>query len=107
MSRYDMRKVANDESLGGAENYKQQWTADEVEVLISCWTTEPEGLKTLAEQLGRTVEACRQRYYTHQQGKATTPAQQREERAKREAEERLAQVNTWSKGFTSLDAMGF
>lgn len=102
MKSYAERRAANEESLGGAEHHAERWSSEELEVLVACFTTDPEGLATLAEQLGRTVEACRQRYYLHQSGKTKAS-----EKAEKKAAETLTRVNTWAGGFTSLEDMGY
>jgi hypothetical protein len=99
MAKYDVRKKDNEESLAGAENFAQPWDGAELDVLVSCWTTDPAGLKVLAEQLGRTVEACRQRYYLYQNGKARAQ--------EKKAEAAVKIVDKWTKGFTSLEEMGY
>lgn len=89
------RKERNDRSRNEAKSYMEPWSADEVELLESEWTTKIEDLTALASLLGRTVEACRQKHYDL--GK----------QPERVAEKKLETVSKWTKGFTSLKDMGF
>lgn len=89
------RKERNDRSRNEAKSYMEPWSADEVELLESEWTTKIEDLTALASLLGRTVEACRQKHYDL--GK----------QPERVAEKKLETVSKWTKGFTSLEEMGY
>lgn len=64
MARYEdsRRRKLNDESKTHAENDRQIWGADEIAVLMD-WDRSDDELDALAELLGRTREACRERYY--------------------------------------------
>lgn len=63
------RQRANDESKAGADNDRLEWDRAEDELLQTWDRTEPE-LDVMAEILGRTREACRQRYYDVRSGRA-------------------------------------
>lgn len=61
---YAERAARNDESRNKAENHSEAWTVDEYEFLRTQWVDKSEEeLATIAEILGRTIEACRQKYY--------------------------------------------
>jgi hypothetical protein len=64
MSEYvgSERQTANEVSRNTAEHHREAWSQTELEVL-SLWDHTEETLADLAELLGRTIEACRQRYY--------------------------------------------
>lgn len=89
MGKYAERKIANEASRTDAENDREFWTSDEVEILEQNWGVTP--LEETAAQLGRTIEACRQKHYMIEQ------------RGTRVVEP----VTKWAKGFTSLEEMGF
>lgn len=91
----EVRQKRNDESRQGAEKFKEPWTAEDIETLVTLW--DPAELETLAEMLGRTVEAVRQRYYETQNKPAPVVA----------AEAALVKVDKWARGFTSLEEMGY
>jgi hypothetical protein len=61
--RYEERAARNDGSRNRAEHYREPWTNDEDAFLREEWDGTEETLETIAELLGRTIEACRQRYY--------------------------------------------
>ena len=90
---YAERQAANEASRTAAEHHFEIWEAYEIELLLEGWgeTTIPE----IAELLGRTIEACRQKYYELRQGKT---------RAK---QAKSTKNSAWDKGWTSLDDMGF
>lgn len=90
------RKKRNDLSRNEAKSYMEPWSADEVELLESEWTTKVKDLEALASLLGRTVEACRQKHYEL----SKNPTQVVSER-------KLETVDKWTKGFTSLEDMGY
>lgn len=60
----------NDESRNRANHHAEPWTGDELDMLFSEWGHSP--IEDIADVLGRTIEACRQRYYETRQGKART-----------------------------------
>lgn len=64
---YQERQAVNDKSRTGAEHHSEPWEGYEQELLMEWDGTEGQ-LLDLAEMLGRTVEACRQRYYTTRKG---------------------------------------
>lgn len=89
------RQPTNEASRNSAENYKELWSAEDVETLETLWDSTQ--LIPLAEMLGRTVEACRQKHY-----ELNNPSAPRVKAVK------AAQaVDKWSKGFTSLEEMGW
>ncbi|HXJ66210.1 MAG TPA: SANT/Myb-like DNA-binding domain-containing protein [Actinomycetota bacterium] len=63
------RLARNDESRNKAEHHAEPWSQYEDEFLAEMWgepgsATHTEGnLAEIAEALGRTIEACRERYY--------------------------------------------
>lgn len=63
MPSYDVRKAHNEETRAYAEHHTEPWTFEEQEVLM-LWSGKESELDDVAELLGRTREACRQRYYT-------------------------------------------
>lgn len=91
-----IRKERNERSRNKADQHKQIWDENEIEMLLEFWGDPEVTIEQLAEELGRTVEACRQRYYEWQ--RAQTLA---------EAKKQVKQVDAWTKGFTSLEDMGF
>lgn len=98
MKRYDYseRQQLNERSRNEAKHYMEPWSADEVELLESEWTTKEEDLVALANLLGRTVEACRQKHYDLKKNRATVTAKTS-----------LQAADKWTKGFTSLEDMGY
>lgn len=71
MSDHRARLARNAESKLAAEHDGEEWTADELEWLRS-WTGGDAYLAELAELLGRTIEACRQRYQLEKHGLVRT-----------------------------------
>ncbi len=61
---YAQRGAANDESRNRAERHATDWTGDDVVFLEDSWDGTDETLAVIAELLGRTIEACRQKHYT-------------------------------------------
>lgn len=94
------RKVHNDASLNKAEHHTEIWDAEEVSLLEGCWGSVP--LEEIAETLGRTIEACRQKHYTI--GEAMKVRAKNERRKEANASKA---ATLWEKGFTSLEDMGF
>lgn len=76
MEDYEARKARNENSLGGAEHHREAWLDYELELLME-WDHSEEGLAELAELLGRTIEACRQRYYEARKGRRRTRSVER------------------------------
>lgn len=89
------RKQRNEKSRNEAVANAERWSEAEVEVLEEMWTYNPTDLIALAALLGRTVEACRQKHY------------ELAKQPERVAVEKLKTVDKWSKGFTSLEDMGY
>lgn len=69
---YAERSRKNDMSRNVAKAHREQWLSDDDEALVTLWDGTEETLTDLAEMLGRTREACRQRYYTLASGRVTT-----------------------------------
>ena len=63
MSEYQRRKAVNEASRNEAVHDREPWLDYEDDLLIT-WTGNEEELRVAASLLGRTVEACRQRFYT-------------------------------------------
>lgn len=68
MSQMDAGKARNDASRNHAEHHGEPWTGDELDELCRNWDGTDETLEVIAFCLGRTIEACRQRYYEHLHG---------------------------------------
>lgn len=66
---HEARLARNDESRNRAEHYREEWTAEEDEFLQAFWKDADEA--EVAEILGRTIEACRQRFYVVRRGEAS------------------------------------
>lgn len=92
------RTRRNEASRNHADNNNQLWDDQEVQLLMELWTPNAEELKDLAEMLGRTVESCRQKYYTETHKDTIVPAH---------VKESIKTLSQWSKGYTSLDDMGY
>ncbi len=61
------RLQRNLESKAWAEHDGEPWSGDELDVLM-LWQGGEDELATLSELLGRTIEACRQRFYEARRG---------------------------------------
>ena len=57
------RKQRNDLSRNAAKHHGEPWTSEETEILAELWDRTEESLEEIAALLGRTVEACRQKFY--------------------------------------------
>lgn len=57
------RKTNNEKSKQSAEHDKEPWSAYEVEFLMTHFEPDDQVLAMVAELLGRTIEACRQKFY--------------------------------------------
>lgn len=90
---YAKRRALNDKSRNTAEAHNERWSDQEVAFLEENWSVDWKDLEALAELLGRTVEACRQKHYDL--GVA------REHVAKTKKTVRPV------KSYTSLEAMGY
>lgn len=58
----------NDASRNRAQHHSEPWSPSELEQLTEYWDGTEETLEDIAEILGRTIEACRQRYYEVRRG---------------------------------------
>lgn len=67
--RWEQRLRRNEESHNKAAHHREPWGEHEVEFLTVLWDGTEETLIAIAEELGRTIEACRQRYYETQSGR--------------------------------------
>ena len=69
---YEARREVNDESRNHAGHHGEPWSGYEIDLLLQ-WDGSESELLDLAEMLGRTVEACRQRFYEARSGKVRDP----------------------------------
>jgi hypothetical protein len=72
--QYEQRHDRNEQSRNAADYHRQPWTEYEDQLLQDLWTathTEEE-LAEIAEALGRTIEACRQRYFVVRRAETVT-----------------------------------
>jgi hypothetical protein len=92
---YKPRQERNEKSRNEAKAHMERWDETEVATLLELWTTDEADLIALASLLGRTVEACRQKFYDVQKRPETV------------VEDKLQRVDKWTKGFTSLEDMGY
>lgn len=95
---YAERQRANDESRIRAEHHATIWEAHEIELLEEGWEVDETTLPEIAELLGRTIEACRQKHYE---------LRQRREVSQRTKQAKSTKNSQWDKGWTSLEDMGF
>lgn len=93
---YEVRREVNDMSRTAAEQHREVWEDHEEDLLEECWSEAT--LAEIAETLGRTVEACRQRHYEIGQRQIYTG---RTKRAK------VVNNSSWDRGWTSLEDMGY
>lgn len=64
MSGKDRERLArNDESRNRADKHREPWSGEELEFLLEFWQDPTTSEAEVAETLGRTIEACRQRFY--------------------------------------------
>jgi hypothetical protein len=56
-------KVRNDMSRNKAKHHSEPWSGEEQDLLRGFWDGTEATLAEIAETLGRTIEACRQKYY--------------------------------------------
>lgn len=68
------RQVRNDVSKLFAEHDAEQWSTEEHQFLLEFFDTDADALEEVSVALGRTIEACRQRYYDLRAGRV--PVQQ-------------------------------
>lgn len=71
-SGHEHRLRKNDESRNHAHHNREPWSNDEVAFLLD-WDGTDEELGLMAECLGRTREACRERFYKTKRGEAVEP----------------------------------
>lgn len=60
--------------------HRTRWTKDEISFLVSEWDGTAETLELIAEILGRTVDAVRQRHYETEWGTTVEPVAVKPER---------------------------
>lgn len=89
------RKEANHASRNEAGANGELWSEDEVEILMQFWGEAP--IADIAATLGRTIEACNQKHFL-----ITKAAETRQK-----AQKAVKQASAWTKGFTSLEEMGY
>lgn len=65
---WERRKLVNDESRSRAEHHREPWSHEETDFLMQ-WDQTTEELILTAELLGRTTEACSQRFYEIKAGR--------------------------------------
>lgn len=96
MQSYEERRIANEASRNAAAHHAEVWEYWEIELLEEGWgeSTLPE----IAELLGRTIEACRQKHY--ELGIAAT-------RRYRTKQAKSNHNSAWDRGWTSLEEMGY
>lgn len=70
MSRgsHEDRLARNAESKQNATHDREPWSQDELDQLFGYWDGTEDTLAEIAELLGRTIEACRERYYKARKG---------------------------------------
>jgi hypothetical protein len=76
----EARLRRNAESKSMADNDREQWTVEEVEFLMSFFVDakgDDHEEAEVAHALGRTIEACRQRFYEVRSGKRHVLARRR------------------------------
>jgi len=96
MQSYEARRELNEASRLGAEHHAEIWESYEIELLEEAWSEAT--LPEIAETLGRTIEACRQKHY--ELGIAR-------ERGTRTKQAKSTHNSQWDKGWTSLEDMGY
>ncbi len=68
---YADRAARNDSSRNHADNFRAEWTKDDIDFLMTFFDEakgDPALEAEVAEALGRTIEACRQRFYEVRSG---------------------------------------
>jgi hypothetical protein len=93
----ERRRAANHASRNQADHDGEPWSDNELEILLNFWNDGVTGAADVAETLGRTIEACRERYL-----KAT-----KQDAPEARVQKTLRAASAWDKGFTSLDDMGY
>ncbi len=92
---YTARREANEASRTTADAHREIWEAHEVELLEEGWAADEATLPEIAELLGRTIEACRQKHYDLRTAKQRTTQRKSQNNSK------------WDRGWTSLEDMGY
>jgi hypothetical protein len=92
---YESRHEANEKSRETAEAHREIWEGHELELLEEGWADDESTLPEIAELLGRTIEACRQKHYD---------IRRRTGQVKRAKSTKNSQ---WDRGWTSLEDMGY
>lgn len=95
---YAIRRQANDESRNKAEAHGEIWEAYEIELLEEGWSYDEATLPEIAELLGRTIEACRQKHYD---------IGRRQQQTTRVKQAKTHHNTAWDRGWSSLEDMGF
>jgi|SRR5262245_17217694 len=95
---YGPRHKANEASRTTAEAHGEIWEQHEEELLQEGWADDESTLAEIAELLGRTIEACRQRHYE---------ILRRPARVRRDKQAKSANNSAWDKGWTSVEDMGY
>lgn len=67
-SSHEERLRRNSASKRHAEHDGEPWSQDELDQLFGFWDGTEDTLTEIAELLGRTIEACRERYYKARRG---------------------------------------
>ena len=93
---YEVRREANELSRDTAEQHREIWEDHELELLEEGWSET--ALPEIAELLGRTIEACRQKHYE---------IQHRQTRSGRTKRAKAHHNSQWDRGWTSLEDMGY
>lgn len=71
MTNHEERLARNADSLCMADQHRTSWSVDEVEFLLTFFEEakgDIDAEREVAEALGRTIEACRQCFYTRRKG---------------------------------------
>ena len=98
MTSYDARRTANEQSKTAAEHHGEIWEQHELELLEEAWEDDESTLPEVAELLGRTIEACREKHYTIRRGAI---------KSYRTKQAKSTKNSQWDRGWTSLEDMGF
>ena len=93
---YRPRREANEASRLTAEAFGEIWEQHEVELLEEAWSEAT--IEEIAETLGRTIEACRQKHYDL--GRTA-------QRTVRTKQAKATTNSKWDRGWTSLEDMGY
>lgn len=66
--RHRARQERNELSRNAATHHREEWLDSEIEMLMAFYDGTRDTLEDLAEILGRTIEACRERYLKTKNG---------------------------------------